>query len=147
MTAVQTGERWCSQHHGPRSQCRPADRHVQSMRASDELMAKVEAVAEAVGLQSKNDGLEMALEAWVRLPLREIAGEALASGRIRRLPRGLDTPRTVPARTVTGRKAAAGKQAPAERTEPPAPATAVFLEPAPHVEPIPGRRSKKGVKS
>ena len=55
---------WCSQHHLPRAECDPADRHVQSFRASDELMDAVAAKAAAMGL-SRNDGIEMALEILV----------------------------------------------------------------------------------
>jgi hypothetical protein len=81
MTA--NGERYCSQHHQPRSQCRPGDRHVQTLRARDDLMAAVAARVEAVGLPTMNDGLEMALEAWVRAPLQKVAKQALADRRIR----------------------------------------------------------------
>lgn len=81
MTA--NGERYCSQHHQPRSQCRPGDRHVQTLRARDDLIAAVAARVEAVGLPSMNDGLEMALEAWVRAPLQKVAEQALADRRIR----------------------------------------------------------------
>lgn len=88
MTA--NGERYCSQHHQPRSQCRPGDRHVQTLRARDDLLAAVAARVEAVGLPSMNDGLEMALEAWVRVPLQRVAKQALADRRIR--PRPATTP-------------------------------------------------------
>lgn len=57
------GEPYCSQHHQPRSQCDPRSRHPWSLRASDELMAKVEAKAAAMGLD-RNAGVEMALEEW-----------------------------------------------------------------------------------
>ena len=60
MTAA-SETRTCSQHPGG---CRPWDRHTQSMRASDELIAAVAAKAEAMGLV-KNDGFEIALEEWV----------------------------------------------------------------------------------
>jgi predicted transcriptional regulator len=82
MTAA-TRDRPCAQHHCMRSQCRPTDRHVITGRASDELMAKVQAVAEAVGM-SKNDALEMALEALVRTPLERIAEQALRDRRTNR---------------------------------------------------------------
>ena len=82
MTAA-NGERYCSQHHQPRSQCRPSDRHVFTGRASDDLMAAVAARVEALGLPSVNDGLEMALEAWVLAPLETVAKQALADRRIR----------------------------------------------------------------
>ena len=55
---------WCSQHHLPRAECDPADRHVQSFRASDELMDAVAANAATMGL-SRNDGIEMAREVLV----------------------------------------------------------------------------------
>lgn len=55
---------WCSQHRLPRAECDPADRHVQSFRASDELMDAVAAKAAAMGL-GRNDGIEMALEILV----------------------------------------------------------------------------------
>lgn len=61
-TAPRTG--WCQQHHQPRADCRPFDRHVQSFRASDELMDAVKAKAEAMGL-SRQEGIEMALEQFV----------------------------------------------------------------------------------
>ena len=60
MTAT-AAPKTCSQHPGG---CRPWDRHTQSMRASDELIAAVAAKAEAMGLV-KNDGIEIALEEWV----------------------------------------------------------------------------------
>ena len=84
-----TGERWCSQHRQPRSQCRPADRHAQPLRCSDELMAQVEAIATAAGM-TRNDALEMALEALVRTPMDKIARQALADGRIRRIRATID---------------------------------------------------------
>ena len=83
MTATTTtGERWCSQHRQPRSDCRPADRHAQPLRCSDELMAQVEAIATAVGM-TRNDALEMALEALVRTAPDKIARQARADRRIR----------------------------------------------------------------
>ena len=51
----------CRQHPGG---CRPWDRHTQSMRASDELIAAVADKAAAMGLV-RNDGIEIALEEWV----------------------------------------------------------------------------------
>lgn len=115
MTRTATAERWCSQHKQPRSECRPVDRHTQPLRTRDDLIAAVAARGEDIGLNSTNDALEMALEAWLRLPVAEIAEQALADRRIRRLPAGL-------------RRAA---KAPAPPPEPPgpAPATAVFQAP------------------
>ena len=76
-------ESWCSQHRQYRSQCRPSDRHTQSLRTRDDLIAAVAARGGDIGLSSVNDALEMALEAWLRLPVGEIAEQALADRRIR----------------------------------------------------------------
>ena len=97
------GERYCSQHHQPRSECRPEDRHTQPLRCGDGLMAAVAAKGDAIGLSTVNDALEMALEAWVQAPLRPAAEQALADRRIRRLPPELDgdePARTEPPGTV-----------------------------------------------
>jgi hypothetical protein len=55
---------WCHQHHQPRADCLPGDRHVQSFRGADELLDAVKAKAEAMGL-NRQDGIEMALEQFV----------------------------------------------------------------------------------
>jgi len=52
-------------------------------------MARVEAIATAVGM-TRNDALEMALEALVRTPMDKIARQALADGRIRRIRATID---------------------------------------------------------
>lgn len=68
MTKAKTaGGSWCSQHHQERSQCNPeVDSHVHSVRCGDGLMARVAAKSDALGLNTKNDGVKMALEAWVQ---------------------------------------------------------------------------------
>jgi hypothetical protein len=91
MTETRTDDRMCSQHRQPRSECRPDDRHTQPLRCGDGLMAAVRAKAEAIGLTTTNDALELALQAWLRAPLREVAEQALAERRIKRLPDGLET--------------------------------------------------------
>lgn len=83
-------ESWCSQHRQYRSQCRPGDRHTQPLRTRDDLIDAVAARGGDIGLPSVNDALEMALEAWLRLPVHEIAEQALADRRIKRLPEGLE---------------------------------------------------------
>jgi hypothetical protein len=42
-------DRWCTQHHQARSQCRPSDRHVSSMRFRDDDRAIAEETARAAG--------------------------------------------------------------------------------------------------
>jgi len=85
MTAasVNADNRYCSQHRQPRRECRPGDRHAQPLRCSDELMAQVEAKAQALGLD-RNAGIEMALAEWVASPL--------AARMIRQVLRGAGKP-------------------------------------------------------
>ena len=65
MTETGRKGRYCSQHHQPREQYSPQDRHAQPLRCSEKLMAQVEAKAAALGLD-RNAGVEMALEAFVQ---------------------------------------------------------------------------------
>ena len=100
MAETESAGRYCSQHHQPRSECRPDDRHTQPLRCSDALMSAVAAKGDAIGLSSVNDALEMALEAWVQAPLQEAAEQALADKRIRRMPPGMVAPAPVAAKAV-----------------------------------------------
>jgi hypothetical protein len=91
---------WCHQHHQPRADCLPGDRHVQSFRGADELLDAVKAKAEAMGL-NRQDGIEMALEQFVgwHEPGERWRGElAVIAG----LPEGDDIydPRTLKGRRV-----------------------------------------------
>ena len=54
----------CKQHHG---QCRPVDKHTESLRASDALWEAVRVAAEA-RRDSRNDGITDALNAWLAVP-------------------------------------------------------------------------------
>jgi len=84
MTETETGERWCSQHRQPRSACRPEDRHIQPLRASDELMRKVAAKAAASGFPDRNAGVVAAMEAWVAGTAEPPAARAEAPAPVRR---------------------------------------------------------------
>jgi hypothetical protein len=70
MTQTRKAEHFCTQHHQPRSQCSPQDRHVHSVRTSDERMARVQAKAEALGLD-RNAGIEAAIDDWLDAPAED----------------------------------------------------------------------------
>jgi len=108
MTRTANGERYCSQHRQPRSECRPDDRHTQPLRTRDNLIAAVAARGGDIGLHSVNDAMEMALEAWLRLPLAQVAEQALADRRIRHLPPGPEAAVPDAPREVSRRPASPG---------------------------------------
>lgn len=58
-------ERFCSQHRQPRDQCNPHDRHVHSVRCSDDLLARVEAAGKTLGLD-RNSAIEVAMEEFAQ---------------------------------------------------------------------------------
>jgi predicted transcriptional regulator len=128
--------KYCSQHHGPRSQCPPGARHTQPLRCSDDLIARVEDVAGALGL-ARNDVIEMALEAIVAMP----------AGKVRELAAAQDRVKSGMAAGTRG-AAAAIEEETGRRRRGHAAGTAVFLEPGGHpvvAAPVPDR--KKGRRS
>ena len=58
---------YCKAHHCPRTECRPVDTHVESIRVSDTLWDAVTRKAEAEGTY-RNDAITQALTAWLDLP-------------------------------------------------------------------------------
>jgi hypothetical protein len=118
MRRTKTTERWCAQHKQPRSECLPADRHAQPLRARDDLIAAVDEAAAAKGV-TRNEFIETELEkavGWSDDPGKGQDPVAALQAEVTRLRAEL---------TRLG-----------QRTKAPVPGTAVFLRPEPGAEPV-----------
>ena len=63
----------CRQHHRLRTECRPIDKHVESVRVSDTLWDALKRTAADAGTYP-NEAIEQAVDAWLALPDGPLAG-------------------------------------------------------------------------